>query len=104
MSFENLKRNLKKEKETPARGELVNKFIKSAEQLRKASPRQLESDEIYMDLLQAGLEEIPLDKEFKPATCKAYEQKILFDFHPDSKQPETEPTRKTLEVLKILCK
>jgi len=102
----NLKKNLKKETSTEKKFEQINHFKKELTTLRKKSARQLENDEIAMDILVTALDLIPVKNEFKKSECSSYQQKILRDMSPNSDQGEkVDPsTQASMDVLSLLCK
>lgn len=102
-AFANLEKNLKKEKALPKKIELVVKFRESIAKSRNASPRQFESDEVYMDLLVSTLAEFPDKIEFKKKECPTYQNKILRQLSPSESEPVTPAVEKGLKILKLLC-
>ncbi len=102
----NLKKNLKKETSSDKKFQQLSKFKTDFVSLRKKNARQLEGDEIAMDILVTALELIPAKSDFKKSECATYQQKILRDMSPNSDQGEkVDPsTQSSLDVLSLLCK
>lgn len=102
----NLKKNLKKSTSVEKRFEQLKKFKTDLTGLRKKNARQLEGDEVAMDILVTALDLIPQPDSFKKKECPHYEQKILVEMSPQSYQGEkVDPsTQASLDVLALICK
>lgn len=101
----NLLRNLDSAKKPEDSWKAIEKTEKAIQSLRTANPRQFETDEIYMDTLVAGLDQVPRKAEFKKEKCDSYRTAILATFEPqgDPEKPDP-PIDQVLNVLKALCR
>jgi hypothetical protein len=102
----NLKKNLKKESQTKKQFVQITKFRTDMTAIRKKNPRQAENEEIEMDLLISGLDNIPSVKEFKKKECSDYKNKLMRAMSPNADDGEKidSSTQSSLEVLELLCK
>ena len=104
LTIDNLKKNLKKETDQAKRFALIEKYKKDAAEARSKAPRQLEEDEIFLNLLESSFAHLPSEADFNRKNCKVYRNKFLFELHPMEKEPIPSPVEMALDILKILCK
>jgi hypothetical protein len=103
IAYNNLEKNIKKEKTSSKKLDLIQSFRETVNKSRSSSPRQLESDEIYMDLLISTISEFPEKSVFNKKDCAAYKNRILQQFSPSESQPVNPPIEKGLKLLKLIC-
>lgn len=100
----NLQKNIKAAKNRTQAFKALEKTETQISAIRAKAARQIEPDEIYMDMLMATLKEIPRGKSFKVSNCDQYRNKILAQYDPKGEAHPTSPAvEKTLDVLKALC-
>src|SRR6185312_4475210 len=100
----NLGKNIKAAKGRAKAFKALEKTETQVSAIRSKAPRQIEPDEIYMNMLKATLKEIPRGKSFKPADCEKYRSEILAQYDPQGEEhPTSLAVEKTLDVLNGLC-
>lgn len=72
--------------------------------LRKKNPRQIEQDEIYMDLVADSLTQIPRAPQFKKEKCGDYRSKLIAQYDLQYTGESDSPVAPALSVLEALCK
>ena len=96
-------KNLKKSSKSVEVWKVLAKSEKDIEILRKRHPIQMDSDEIYMDLVTDSLKQIPRGHEFHRNQCDQYRTGIRAAYDPKSEAKAAPPIEETLEILEILC-
>lgn len=74
-------------------------------ELRKKYPRQTESDEIYLSMLEDSLGLFPKAEEFKKDQCEIYKNDIKVRMEPTAEARPTLPAvAKAYDILTNICK
>jgi hypothetical protein len=104
LELSNLNKNVKKARTIQQKLKFVNSATDRIKNLRTQAAKQMEPEELYIDVLMASLEEIPREN-FKRDHCEIYKQNIISKYDPAANDRSQNPAvKKTVGVLKSLCK
>ena len=104
LEFSNLNKNVNRARTIQSKLKFLNMTTEKIKTLRTQSAKQMDSEELYIDVLMASLEEIPREN-FKRDHCEIYKQNIISKYDPAASERTQNPAvKKTVGVLKSICK
>ncbi|MFN7453557.1 MAG: hypothetical protein ACK5RO_02740 [Pseudobdellovibrionaceae bacterium] len=83
----------------------ISQLLFNLQELRKRAPRQADSDEIYMDLVQSVLADLPTADQFQKKDCADYKLTVLSQYDPQAGSRPSEPgVERAFRILEIICR
>lgn len=99
----NSERNIRAAKVVPEKIKLLSKMESEIQKMRKSSPTQHTTDELYFKYFSGAVGSIPR-KDFSKDNCSKYKTRILADYDPRAEDRSEVPAiQKALKILEALC-